>query len=84
MRDRRIAAVFAFALVAGCSGPDRDAGPADAAPAAATQALPDRGDAIVFGALGDASTLIPMLASDSASMNTPATSLTVFSSTTRR
>ncbi len=51
-------------LIAACAGSDRDEGPAavregDGAPA--------HGDILVEGAIGDASNLIPLLASDSAS-----------------
>ncbi|MFN2377517.1 MAG: peptide-binding protein [Candidatus Binatia bacterium] len=55
-------------LVAGCSDDGGTAQQAAAQPPAALDpGTPARGDAIVFGTIGDASTLIPMLASDSAS-----------------
>ena len=69
--ERRLAAALALLLLTGGCARDESAPPATGAnPAAATAeeaAQPARGDAIVFGTVGDASTLIPMLASDSAS-----------------
>ncbi len=71
--DRCRAALLALLLVAGgCGGGDgREpaGGNAPALPESAgdSGATPARGDAVVFGTIGDASTLIPMLASDSAS-----------------
>jgi peptide/nickel transport system substrate-binding protein len=59
----RAAALAALALLSSCTSED---GP-PVAPVARPEAPPARGDAIVFGTIGDASTLIPMLASDSAS-----------------
>jgi peptide/nickel transport system substrate-binding protein len=53
--------------VAGGNPALADVNEAAAPPGASGQAEPAHGDAIVFGTMGDASTLIPMLASDSAS-----------------
>ena len=58
------ALLLAAALVAGCGDAE---GPAPQAVSRDDSAPPAHGDAIVFGTLGDASTLVPMLASDSAS-----------------
>jgi peptide/nickel transport system substrate-binding protein len=57
------AALAALALLSSCSKDE----PVPTSPVARPEAPPARGDAIVFGTIGDASTLIPMLASDSAS-----------------
>lgn len=62
-RALRAAALAALALVASCTSEDG----APVAPVARPEAPPARGDAIVLGTIGDASNLIPMLASDSAS-----------------
>lgn len=62
------ALVLALLLAGGCGG--NGGAPQDTAtkaPAETAPAEPARGDAIVFGTIGDGSTLIPMLASDSAS-----------------
>ena len=68
--ERSFAVVLALVLAAGCGGSDGagdNAATPPAAQPASGDATPARGDAIVFGTIGDASTLIPMLASDSAS-----------------
>jgi peptide/nickel transport system substrate-binding protein len=68
--ERRLAATLALLLVSGGCGRDESAPHASTdqvAPVSSAPAVPERGDAIVFGTIGDASTLIPMLASDSAS-----------------
>jgi peptide/nickel transport system substrate-binding protein len=59
------AALVAIALLSSCAREDEVA--TEAAPVARPDLPPSRGDAIVFGTIGDASNLIPMLASDSAS-----------------
>lgn len=65
------AVALALACAACAGGDDPDAVATGTAPAAqavvAADAKPAYGDAVVFGTIGDASTLIPMLASDSAS-----------------
>lgn len=69
--DRLVVGALALLLAAGCAGGGTD--PEEAPPLASNAARnpqddkPAYGDAIVFGTIGDASTLIPMLASDSAS-----------------
>jgi len=76
--DRRLAAalIVSLLLAGGCAreevaSPAGGAGDATAAAVdttgVAVDTEPARGDAIVFGNIGDASTLIPMLASDSSS-----------------
>lgn len=66
--DRRLAVALTLVLfLGGCAG-EPTASPQALEPAPARDpGVPARGDAIVFGTIGDASTLIPMLASDSAS-----------------
>jgi peptide/nickel transport system substrate-binding protein len=59
---RELAALALALLIAGCGGSEESA-----APVARPDAPPARGDTIVLGTIGDASNLIPMLASDSAS-----------------
>ncbi len=68
--ERCFAVVVALLLASGCGAPDGatdNAGAPSAAGQRAGDTTPARGDAIVFGTIGDASTLIPMLGSDSAS-----------------
>ena len=73
MSDRAFAILVAALLTTGCAAPESDVAVSAPTPAAGSAAasvdesVPARGDAIVFGTIGDASTLIPMLASDSAS-----------------
>lgn len=71
-RERVKAAWLAAALAAtlalgGCSREDENPGDVAVPTASPVPAVPAYGDAIVFGTIGDGSTLIPMLASDSAS-----------------
>lgn len=67
MGPELFALALATFLVSGCGGGEPDV-PAAAAPSVEVPAPPPAyGDAIVFGTIGDGSTLIPMLASDSAS-----------------
>jgi peptide/nickel transport system substrate-binding protein len=51
-------------VLAACSGPDRDEGPVDVRHG---QDVPAYGDILVEGSIGDASNLIPLLATDNAS-----------------
>ena len=62
-----LSALLATLALAGCGGGEE--APAPAAPPAAENPPPPpaHGDAIVFGTIGDGSTLIPMMAADSAS-----------------
>lgn len=60
------ALLAALLALAGCGGDDAPA-PVLPPPVENPPPPPARGDAIVFGTIGDASTLVPMLASDSAS-----------------
>lgn len=62
-----VGAVAIAALLAGCGSPGAPVSDSPPAQRADAQLPPARGDAIVFGTIGDASTLIPMLGSDSAS-----------------
>ena len=62
---RAIATILGLLLlIAACAGSDRDEGPAAAREG---DGAPAHGDILVEGAIGDASNLIPLLASDSAS-----------------
>jgi peptide/nickel transport system substrate-binding protein len=68
--ERRATAVLLAVLLAataGCSGGEDTTVQAPPVAAETPPPPPARGDAIVFGTIGDGSTLIPMLASDSAS-----------------
>ncbi len=67
MGPELFALALASLLVSGCGGGEPDAPVAVAPSVEAAAPPPAYGDAIVFGTIGDGSTLIPMLASDSAS-----------------
>jgi len=63
--SRAIAAILGLLLaMLACAGADRDEGPAAAREG---QGVPATGDILVEGSIGDASNLIPLLATDSAS-----------------
>jgi peptide/nickel transport system substrate-binding protein len=66
------ALAVALAGIAGCSEEGKGPGPSAAAPASAEQGKDEKpvyGDMIVRGSIGDASVLLPVLASDSASFD---------------
>lgn len=65
LRAKCIASVLVLLSILSCTGRDNNRGVA--APAATAQAGPAFGDVLVLSSIGDASTLVPMLASDSAS-----------------
>jgi peptide/nickel transport system substrate-binding protein len=61
-------------LLAACSGPDRDEG---VVAVRHGQDVPAYGDILVEGSIGDASNLIPVLATDNASHSSRVSSSTV-------
>ncbi len=71
LRIRFLGAIFLFTLSASCSGPEsqkpKDQGGEPAKTAQVTPSPEDFGDVFIDASIGDASNLIPYLASDSAS-----------------
>ena len=70
--SRALAAILGLLLIVACAGADRDEGPAvDGA-----DGPPATGDILVEGSIGDASNLIPLLATDNTSHRFSASSST--------